>query len=550
MIAHANINLLLIDRRTSSETLHLDRFLNAMAHVHADRRPHLPEDLSPYDAVLTAVADFDAKGLKQLTDYVLAGNGWIMLIAPEQEQVPAIFGADVSPAGPSMELRLHLEAGSDVARHRLPETFYVQGRHRALMPVDDATEVLIYADWRYKKSPVFIQRRSGEGQVAATTLQALDHPILQKVLYRRIWQLTGHAQPVDSIGVGVLGYAPSVGRLHGLGAMHTEGLEMRAICDHDRLRREQARGDFPDLPVYESAERLCEDPTVQLVIVATPPHSHAELTQQILSADRHVVCEKPLALHSRETESMRRLAEQRRLLLCCHQNRRFDVDYLAIKKALGQGLMGDLFYLETFVGGFHHPCGYWHSHAPISGGTTYDWGAHFLDWIVGLAGSEVATVQGVRHKRVWHDITNADQERILIRFDNGCEAEFLHSDIAAARKPKWYLLGTRGAIVGHWQDVTSHLPHPVHYYESHDIPATEMPPRLILSTRDERGAVTSREMALASPEPFGFHRNLADHILWGEPLAAPLEDSIKVVAILEAAARSAAAGGAIEVLHA
>ena len=138
----------------------------------------------------------------------------------------------------------------------------------------------------------------------------------------------------------------------------------------------------------------------------------------------------------------------------------------------------------------------------------------------------------------------------MIRFDNGCEAEFLHSDIAAARKPKWYLLGTRGAIVGHWQDVTSHLPHPVHYYESHDIPATEMPPRLILSTRDERGAVTSREMALASPEPFGFHRNLADHILWGEPLAAPLEDSIKVVAILEAAARSAAAGGAIEVLHA
>jgi hypothetical protein len=57
-------------------------------------------------------------------------------------------------------------------------------------------------------------------------------------------------------------------------------------------------------------------------------------------------------------------------------------------------------------------------------------------------------------------------------------------------------------------------------------------------------------MVLPARDPFGFHRNLADHLLSGEPLAAPLEDSVRVVVILEAAARSMARGGAPEVLHA
>ena len=152
------------------------------------------------------------------------------------------------------------------------------------------------------------------------------------------------------------------------------------------------------------------------------------------------------------------------------------MDYLAIKQVLAEGLIGDLFYMETFVGGFSHPCGYWHSEAAVSGGTAYDWGGHYIDWIVSLCRGRIEAVIGTRHKRVWHDVSNADQERVQIRFAGGAEAEFIHSDIAAARKPKWYLLGSRGAIVGNWQDVTEYQIDPLHYFHRHDIPATEMPP--------------------------------------------------------------------------
>ena len=124
----------------------------------------------------------------------------------------------------------------------------------------------------------------------------------------------------------------------------------------------------------------------------------------------------------------------------------------------------------------------------------------------------------------------------------------MHSDIAALRKPKWYLLGTKGAISGQWQDVVAYEPDPVIYFKMHCIPATEMTPDLTLYHRHASGQIVTRKMALPVRQHYGFHRNLADHLLSGEPITAPLADSVRVVGILEAAARSAARGGAPEVL--
>ena len=55
--------------------------------------------------------------------------------------------------------------------------------------------------------------------------------------------------------------------------------------------------------------------------------------------------------------------------------------------------------------------------------------------------------------------------------------------------------------------------------------------------------------AIPDRDHYRFHGNLADHLLLGEPIAAPLSDSVKVVAILEAAARSMAHGGTVEVIN-
>ena len=88
-----------------------------------------------------------------------------------------------------------------------------------------------------------------------------------------------------------------------------------------------------------------------------------------------------------------------------------------------------------------------------------------------------------------------------------------------------------------------------HYYQRHDIPATEMVPDLTVFRRHHSGNVIRMNPAIPDRNHYQFHNNLADHLLLGEPIAAPLSDSVKVVAILETAARSMAQGGTIEEVH-
>src|SRR5260370_8090954 len=149
--------------------------------------------------------------------------------------------------------------------------------------------------------------------------------------------------------------------------------------------------------------------------------------------------------------------------------------------------------MESCIGGYSHPCDYWHSHEPISGGMIYDWGSHYFDWILQLFPDAVRTVSAHAHKRVWHDVTNSDQVRVDLTFANGAGATFLQSDIAAAMKPKWYLLGTGGAGGGERRDQL--------------VPADPPPPAQLLPPVD--GARPHREsLGLPARDEHGLYRKL------------------------------------------
>lgn len=550
MVRHPTLSILFVVRNGASRLGPLLAYLESMPHLRVSVEPRLPRELGAHDVVVLdePAAHEDNDGI--LEGFVNAGGGLLGLVQESEVRLPALFGTRPTPAHPATELRVLFQDYQQPLANRLPEAIYVRGRYQGLEPEEEGVRVVLYADWHYAHSPVLVNRRVGDGQVACTTLLAWDNPGLQQLLYRVLRQLGGQPAVNRELGVGLLGYPPSVGQTHGLGAGTTQGLELRAACDLNPARQAQALVDFPGVRTHATADGMGDDPDVDLVVVATPPNTHAQLCLQMMAAGKHVVCEKPLALTRAETLCMAEMASQQQVHLSCYQNRRWDVDYLAIRRAVDDGLIGDLFHLETFVGGFDHPCGYWHSHAAVSGGAAYDWGAHYLDWVVSLIPDPVTEVIGTTQKRVWHDVTNADHERIQIRFAGGQEAEFIHSDIAAVRKPKWYLLGTEGAILGHWQDVTAYVTEPVLYFHRHDIPSTEMPPDLTLHRRHPSGQIASQQLVVPERQHHRFHRNLADHLLTGEPIVAPLEDSMRVVAILEAAKRSASRGGAVEVLDA
>lgn len=548
MDQHPPISIFICGDDHSDQLRKLRSYVDTVPHLHTDISRKLPADPSQWQVIVCGPRALSNEQIERLTGHVRRGGGWLMFVDPGVRNIPSLFGAQPEPAGPTCEMRVLFSKRDHPMAVRLPDAIYVQGHFQPLALDVEDTEMVLHTDWHSARRAVLVTRSYGDGSTACTTLSDIDHPVVRQILYRLICQLGRRRINGKRIRIGLLGYAPSVGQYHGQGTTRTPGLELRAACDLSSDRLQQARKEFPGIRAYPAAESLADDRDIDLVIIATPPNTHALLAIQMMKAGKHVVCEKPLALSRSDTEAMADTAQRQGVHLSCHQNRRWDVDYLAIKQVLAQGLIGDLFHLETFVGGFSHPCGYWHSDAAVSGGMTYDWGAHYIDWIIGLGSGSIASVTGTRHKRVWHDVTNADQERIQIRFADGLEAEFIHSDIAAARKPKWYLLGTQGALVGHWRDVTEYQIDPVHYFHRHTIPATEMPPDLTVYRHEGSDKITVVKPALPERPLFGFHYNLADHLLTGEPLIAPLEDSMRVVAVLEAAARSMDNNGRAEVL--
>ncbi len=494
-------------------------------------------------AILHGAAD--AEQWDQLKSFVAAGGTLINIHDPDgPAELPGFFSVKVDEAHPECEVRVLPTEATNPLVNRMADAFYMTGRFQPILPQNDEVETVFYADWRYTHQAMITRTPVESGQAYVTTLHDWTNPAFQRLVYRMA-QAAAMPRRTTPLGVGLLGYAPSVGRLHGTGSAATDGLRLAMACDLSDERLAAAREHFPNIVATKDSNDLINSPDVDIVIIATAPNSHARLAMQMLEAGKHVICEKPLALTKEEADGMKRLAAEKGLHVSCHQNRRWDSDFLAIQNAVDAGWLGDVFYLETFIGGYGHPCGYWHSHDAVSGGTTFDWGAHYLDWMLALIPEKIVGVMGTRQNRAWHDITNADHERIFLRYANGAEAEFTHSDLTFIPKPKWFMAGDKGTIIGRWKEVKAYEIDPVVYYHEHDIPPSELGADLELKRKTPAGIFT-QQLPQIPHRPFPFHSNLADHLLLGEPITVPVSHSARVVEILEAAKRSAENGGRLE----
>jgi predicted dehydrogenase len=347
-----------------------------------------------------------------------------------------------------------------------------------------------------------------------------------------------HGVDEADVRVGMLGFG-AIGREHATAVAAVPGLRLVAVSDLSPARLDDARQAVPGVRTSSDPEALLAADDVDLVVVSTPPDTHAAWARRLLSAGRHVVLEKPMALSVADCDDVLALAQDRGRLAVVYQNRRFDPDYLALARVVRSGRIGEVFHLESFVGGYGHPCSYWHSDAAVSGGALYDWGSHHLDQVLDLVPGPLRHVTASEHKRRWFDVTNADHSRVTLTYEDGREAEFVHSDLAAAAKPKWYVLGTRGAVVGHWRTERVLARTSIGTLDEDVLAPADSP--ATLSVHDADGSVTALAVPAAPRQPF--HRELADHLLRGLPMTVRAEQSRRVVAVLEAAARSAQRDG-------
>lgn len=443
---------------------------------------------------------------------------------------------------PPHEIRLRPGPDGSEVCARMETPLLLSDTWTQLDKAADDVEVLLTAYTGLVEHPVLTLRRTARGGLGAFTVgwsaAAVAAAAYQRLVHRWVRAATGQPDGA-SVRIGMLGYG-AVGGEHAAAIGRVEGLELEAVCDLNPARVQAARLLAPELIAFSEPGDLLDSADVDLVIVSTPPNSHADWALRALERDKSVVVEKPFCTTVAEANAMISRAAERGRALAVYQNRRWDADYLALRSAVRSGALGEVFHYESFVGGYGHPCNYWHSDAEVSGGALYDWGAHYLDWILDLFGQDVTAVTAHEHHRVWHDVTNADSTRVSLRFTDGVEADFLHSDLAAAPKPKWYLLGTRGALVGSWRQAAVLARDPVGNLVEDRLQPAESPAELTLHAAD--GSVTA--LALPAPPDAPFHRELADLLLAGAPMSVTAQQARRTVSVLAAATESIGSGGA------
>lgn len=330
---------------------------------------------------------------------------------------------------------------------------------------------------------------------------------------------------VTDIKVGLLAYG-AIGDEHSIAIQATPGLIVQAVCDTKPERLAAALELSPDAQTFTDAQQMLSEGGIDLVVISTPPNSHYTWAKEALTRGLHVMLEKPMALTTKECDELMALATTQGLLLVVYQNRRYDVDFLTIKDLIQSDQIGELFHYESFVGGYSKPCSFWHSDAAVSGGAIFDWGSHFIDQIMTLVPADVDFVSGLNQKRVWDHVTNADHAQVTINFKGGLQAVFINSDLAAARKPKFYLLGTKGALIGDWD-------------ESAGGPVADLPAIITLHRADGSSQVISH----VSQEPYAFYASVVAKINDGVAMSVVASQSRDVVAIMQAAEESALANG-------
>jgi predicted dehydrogenase len=316
-----------------------------------------------------------------------------------------------------------------------------------------------------------------------------------------------------------------MGKYHCQLISSTPGLRLRAVCDTSPERLRAAEADFPTIRAYASIEEMVANPEIEAITIVTPHNTHAGLALKAINAGKSVIVEKPLCLTVEEADEMISAAKKKGVTLTVFHNRRLDGDFLAMKEVIDNGWIGKLFRIEAFSGGYGHPGHWWRSDKDISGGAFYDWGAHFLDWTLNIAGERIAGVNGHLHKLVWDDVTNEDEVEAIITFASGAVADVQLSSIATVTKPRWRILGTKGGIIdnGDGESFRVFINQYEHNFET---------------------SVNYKKTDWGQ-----FYVNIAEHFFRGKELLVKPEEARRVIAVMRAAESSSRTGRTEVVPH-
>ncbi len=164
-----------------------------------------------------------------------------------------------------------------------------------------------------------------------------------------------------------------------------EGFELSAVFERSRADSKQL---YPQVKVYRTYEDMLSDELLELVVVNTPDHLHYEMTKKALDAGKNVVVEKPFTQKFSDAIELAEIAKKKNLILSVFHNRRWDGDFMTVRKVVEEKMLGRLVEYESHFDRFRNIIAEdtWKEESHGGVGTLYNLGSHLIDQIIVLFG--------------------------------------------------------------------------------------------------------------------------------------------------------------------
>ena len=341
----------------------------------------------------------------------------------------------------------------------------------------------------------------------------------------------------------VIGYGGIGSGLHCKNALKSDAVNLKGIYDIDPKKAETAaeRGIY----AYSSLDEVLSDPTVDLVTVAIPNDSHKEVVVKALLAGKNVICEKPVALSSEDLEEMIAASKTGNALFTVHQNRRFDVDYLAIQKLIDENTLGAPLRIESRIHGSRGIPSDWRGTKAQGGGMILDWGVHLIDQLL-------LAFKGLTITSIYCETTHITNDEVddgcylTITFENGAKAMVEVGTYNFIPLPRFYMKAEKGtALISDWREEAKCV-RCKYWHESEVVPVETAAG--LTKTMAPRDSVTVDEFTVPRPvsDVHDFYRNFCKAIDGECCQMVTHAEMRRVLRVMEEAFRSAETGEVIK----
>lgn len=252
------------------------------------------------------------------------------------------------------------------------------------------------------------------------------------------------------LGLGILGLGRSGWNIHARGTMNHPGYTIAAVADPVEERRNEAVETF-GCQAYEQPSDAIADPNVEVVVVATPSHTHVPLALEALERGKHVIVEKPMAETTDEVDTLIAKAKETGRHVTCYQPRRFDAEFMAIQELINSGRIGRPVMIRRTSHGFQRRAD-WQMLRKYGGGELSNTGPHLIDQVLQLIGEgDLELFADLQHTVGAGDAE--DHVKVVLKSQSGIVADVEITRCSAFTQEPWFIMGTQGAIAGNTKEL-------------------------------------------------------------------------------------------------